>query len=278
MNDDVSDIIARYNANPQDEQERLERHQLEHDLTWVYLEKYLPARGTILELGAATGRYTVELARRGYEVTAVDFAAELLAENKKRLESAGALSNVKYLVSDARDLSQLKDVCFDAILLMGPLYHLVELSDRKLAVKQASEHLKTNGILIASFISRFGILADIIKKDPDWINQAADVESIIERGRDLDDYPRGGFRGYFCDPGEIIPFFSEFDYEALTLAAVEPCIAADDLSYNNLDTEIRKKWLNLFFSISTHPALLGGSGFIVCRAKGKPLCQMRPPG
>ena len=72
MSDDVSDIAAYYNTDPERERSRLERHQLEHDLTRRYLNQYLPPQGSILEIGEATRRYTLELAKRGYHVTAVD--------------------------------------------------------------------------------------------------------------------------------------------------------------------------------------------------------------
>lgn len=259
MADDLSDIIARYNADPQEEHERLQRHQLELDLTWRYLKSYLPKHGNILEVGAATGRYTLELAKLGYQVTAVDIAAALLAENKKNLEGSGVSEQVEWVVADARDLSSLQEKEFDVVLLMGPLYHLVEAADRRKAIAQACRHLKKGGLLISSFISRFGIMADLIKKDPEWITKHEDVQSIVQRGRDLEDYPKGGFRGYFCDPAEIGPMFSEFDLEPLVLAAVEPCIAADDESYNGLPEELKKQWLDLFFELSSQSSLLGAS-------------------
>lgn len=78
MLDDVRDIAEFYDSNPNVEHRRLEQHQLEHDLTWRYLHEYLPAQGAILEVGAATGRFTSELARQGYQVTAVDLSAALI--------------------------------------------------------------------------------------------------------------------------------------------------------------------------------------------------------
>ena len=54
MIDDVSDIAALYNSDPEREHCRLEQHQLEYDLTWRYLNRYLPSQGSILEVGAAT--------------------------------------------------------------------------------------------------------------------------------------------------------------------------------------------------------------------------------
>ena len=44
MIDDVTDIAKFYNSDPEEEHSRLERHQLEHDLTWRYLNQYLPSQ------------------------------------------------------------------------------------------------------------------------------------------------------------------------------------------------------------------------------------------
>ena len=81
MIDDVDDIAEHYDTDPHEEERRLEEHQLEHDLTWRYLNQYLPTRGSILEVGAATGRYTRQLAKRGYAVTAVDLSAALIEQS-----------------------------------------------------------------------------------------------------------------------------------------------------------------------------------------------------
>jgi SAM-dependent methyltransferase len=70
VRDDISDIAASYDRSVEDEDARLERHQLEYDLTWRYLTRYLPPVCSILEIGAGTGRYTLALCRRGYSVTA----------------------------------------------------------------------------------------------------------------------------------------------------------------------------------------------------------------
>lgn len=60
MNDDRRDVVAMYDRSTEMEHERLDRHQLEYELTWKYLSNYLPETGPILEIGAATGRYTLE--------------------------------------------------------------------------------------------------------------------------------------------------------------------------------------------------------------------------
>lgn len=166
MSDDVSDIAAYYNADPEREHWRLERHQLEYDLTWRYLNQYLPSQGSILEVGAATGRYTLELVKRGYKLTAVDLSAALIEECRQIIADEGLESQVRLVLADARDLGTVDETDFDAVLLMGPLYHLIEEADRKLALKESFERLRGGGILFSSFISRFGIMGDLIRKDP----------------------------------------------------------------------------------------------------------------
>ena len=57
MIDDVSDIIAMYDRDPDNEHQRLERHQLEHELTWRTLDWFLPPEGSILEICSAQNNY-----------------------------------------------------------------------------------------------------------------------------------------------------------------------------------------------------------------------------
>lgn len=259
MKDDIRDIAEHYDSDPERENTRLERHQLERDLTWCYLNQYLPAHGSILEVGAATGGYTLELAKRGYSITAVDLSAANIELCRKRLTGEGLQGQVDLVLADARDLSEVTARGFDVVLLMGPLYHLVEETDRKVALQEVFDRLRTGGILFSSFISRFGIMGDLLRNVPDWIEDQAEVESILQRGRDPHDYPRGGFRGYFVKVSEIAPLHEAIGFETLTLAGVEPAISADDESYNRLQGKQRQLWLDLFYRISTESTIIGAS-------------------
>lgn len=269
MVDDVSDIANYYNANPEGEHVRLERHQLEYDLTWRYFDRYLPARGSILEVGAATGRYTVPLAKRGYRLTAVDMSAALLEMCRLNLVNEGLESRVHLVVADARDLGEVTEKQFDAVLLMGPLYHLVEEADRKSALKEAFERLRVGGILFSAFISRFGVLCDLIKDMPAWIEEQADVRSMLERGRRADDTRRGGFRGYFAKVSEIAPLHEAIGFETVTVVGVEPAISADDESYNQLQGKQRQLWLDLLYEISAEGSIAGASRHLLYIGKKK---------
>ncbi len=256
--DDIGDVRDFYQRELEHEDARLTRHQLEFEITWRYLMRHLPPGGKILEVGAATGRYTLELARAGHPVTAVDLTPALLDFNRQRIEAAG-LGGVRFIAADARDLSAVTEQDYDAVLLMGPLYHLVVEGDRQLALQQALGRLKAGGVIFSAFISRYGILGDLLKNVPAWIEDQPEVKDLIARGRDPEDYPRGGFRGYFARVDEIAPLHEALGVETITLAGVEPGISADDESYNALQGHLRELWLDLFFTVSTEPSILGAS-------------------
>ena len=259
MKDDISDIAAMYDRSVETEHSRLDRHQLEYDVTWRYLTRYLPPAGSILEIGAATGRYTLALCRRGYSVTAVDLSAALLEECRRRLAAERLDSQARFVVADARDLHAVADTGFDAVLLMGPLYHLVVEEDRREALRQATDRLRNGGLVVSAFLSRLDILGDMMKRMPEWIEHREQGGTLLKRGRRPDDLPRGGFRGYFARVSEIRPLHEELGIQTLVLAGVEPAISADDESYNKLQAPQRDLWLDLLFDVSSDETTVGAS-------------------
>jgi len=259
MRDDISDIAASYDRGVEDEDSRLVLHQLEYDLTWRYLRRYLPPAGSILEIGAGTGRYTLALCRRGYCVTAVDLSAALLERCKLRLEASRLHGQVQFVVADARDLHEVPTTAFDAVLLMGPLYHLVFEEDRRQAVRQAADRLRSGGLLFSTHLSRLGILGDLMRRMPEWIERGEEVRFLLDRGRRPDGLPRGGFRGYFARVSEIRLLHEALGIQTLVLAGVEPAISADDESYNKLQTPRRDLWLDLLLEVSSDETTVGAS-------------------
>jgi S-adenosylmethionine-dependent methyltransferase len=259
MRDDIGDIADWYDRAVEAEDARLEQHQLEHDLTWRYLARYLPPAGSILEIGAATGRYTLGLCERGYTVTAVELSTALMERCKQRLAAEGLEGRAHCIVADARDLAAVPGTAFDAVLLMGPLYHLIFEDDRRRALREAVDRLRPGGLLVSAHLSRLGVLGDLLKRTPAWIENDAEVRSLLDNGRRPDDAPRGGFRGYFARVAEIVPLHEGLGLETLILAAVEPAISADDASYNALPPRLRERWLDLLFAVSADPTTVGAS-------------------
>jgi SAM-dependent methyltransferase len=133
--------------------------RLELVRTLELLERFLPPPpADVLDVGGGPGAYAARLARAGYRVRLVD----LLASHVEQARAAAAAQPEHAFeaeVGDARTLAR-PDESADAVLLMGPLYHLTERADRLAALREARRVLRPGGHLAAVAISRFASLLD----------------------------------------------------------------------------------------------------------------------
>ena len=67
------------------------------------------------------------------------------------------------MVADARDMASVPESDFDAVLLMGPLYHLVLRDNRLKALREALARLKPGGVVFSGLVSRFGIMGHLLR-------------------------------------------------------------------------------------------------------------------
>lgn len=166
-----------------DEAERLKtpKGQLEFGRTCRLLERGLPpAPAQIADIGGGPGLYAEWLGQRGYSVHLFDPAPLHIEQASQRL---APYADCQAVQAEARQLP-LADQSMDAVLLMGPLYHLVYAMERQQALREALRVLKPGGILFATAISRFAYLLDGLWRghfnDPDFV---ASVREGLEDGR-----------------------------------------------------------------------------------------------
>ncbi len=116
-------IREYYKKNSINEWKRLVRdpfHRLEFETTMHFLKKYLPKKGLILDAGGGPGRYTIELAKLGYDVVLLDFVPELLQIAKKKIKREKVQDKVKQIVeASIDDLSIFENGSFDSVLCLG---------------------------------------------------------------------------------------------------------------------------------------------------------------
>lgn len=152
-----TEIVSSF-YNQVDEDSRLQRSrhgQLEYAVTMNYIHCFAAPGSRVLEVGAGTGRYSVALAREGFQVTAV----ELVESNYAILQkNSMGIENLEAVQGDATDLSRFADQPFDITLVLGPLYHLYEQEDIHKAIDEAIRVTKKGGIIFFAFISVFGIM------------------------------------------------------------------------------------------------------------------------
>jgi SAM-dependent methyltransferase len=146
MAPEPSIVESYYDDSAEREWARLERHRTEFAVTMRALSEYLPpAPATVLDTGGGPGRYSIALAQMGYTVTLLDLSSGSLEYARGKAAEA-EVELAAYVHGDALDLSHIPEESYDAVLLMGPLYHLLEEADRRRAVCEARRVLKTGGI------------------------------------------------------------------------------------------------------------------------------------
>ena len=144
------ELMTRLYENYDEEGRLLTRHgSVEFFTTMHYIDKYLRPGMRILEVGAATGRYSHTLARRGFRVDAVELVQHNI-DIFNSLTQPGEEITIRQ--GDARDLSCFEDGNYDMVLLLGPMYHLFTEEDQLRALSEALRVLKKGGLLFAAYI------------------------------------------------------------------------------------------------------------------------------
>lgn len=233
--------------------------------------RFLPVPpGVVLDVGGGPGRYACWLAGLGYEVHLIDPVERhvMQAREASRAQPEHLLAGAR--VGDARSLDQA-DWSANTVLLMGPLYHLTDRSDRLAALGEAHRVLKPGGVVIAKAINRFASLLDGLTEgyidDPDFVPiLRRDLVDGQHRGL-ADDF--GYFTtGYFHRPEELEAEVREAGFEPLGTYAVQgPGAAATDLDGRMCDPEKRAQLLDLIRSVEEEPTLLGMSAHFVVVAR-----------
>jgi SAM-dependent methyltransferase len=125
-----------------------------------------------------TGRYMIELLKRGCRATLVELSPENVAFAKARLTENDLKADAVF-VGDARDLPSLPRQHFDGILALGPLYHLTERGERVAFLRDARSLLRPNGILIAAYLNAWGIARSLLTDAPMWFADGKNVERLL---------------------------------------------------------------------------------------------------
>jgi SAM-dependent methyltransferase len=202
------------------ERDRLQGDALELTRTLELLADALPRPpARLLDVGGGPGIYADRLTRAGYEVALVD-VVPVHVEQAREL-AAGRFS---VELGDACDLAAYADEAFDAVLLLGPLYHLTERDDRVRALAEARRVVRKGGVVAAVAISRFASLLDGTVRgyleDPRFVEI---VQRDLAEGqhRNPDDVEGWFTTAFFHLPQELCQEIEESGLEIERVAGVE---------------------------------------------------------
>ena len=210
-----------YDDHATQEWERLDniRCKIEFASTLHLIEKYFPKQGRICDIGGGPGRYTIELARRGYQATLLDISEEEIKLAGSRLDELGL--QAEFIVGDACHLNQFALGLFDAALLMGPMYHVIDSQDRHRILIQLKGILKPNGIAIIAYLNSWGLIRTGIVDFPHWYKEKSKLSSLLYEltfeGQALSDFTEC----YWSTPEAALQEIQKAGFKVISYAGAE---------------------------------------------------------
>ena len=251
-------VLTDFYTNYDEEGRLLSKHgQVEFLTTMRYIEKYLRPGMWILEIGAATGRYSHTLARQGYRVDAVELVQHNIDLFEKYTQPG---ENVTIRQGNAKDLHFLEDGSYDITLLLGPMYHLFTEEDQLQALRETFRVTKKGGIVFTAYCG----------------NDATMVQYCFGRGMiRLEHYQNLIDMETFkasSDPAELFQLYRKEDIDALMeqIPSQRLHYVGTDMATNymrqtvdEMDEELYRLYLKYHFAICERSDMVGTSHHIL---------------
>ncbi len=257
------DVARHYNSDLTFDYEsvRLTKHaSIEFALTTRYLNKMIPDGSIVVDVGVGTGHYAELLAKRGCTIYLVDLSQRLLEAAHTRLKNCHCDRQILGIYNiSATNLNPLKAGVCDAVLLLGPLYHLCSLEERKLAVAEVARILKPDGIIFAAGINRLAYFREQFRShSQQGLSRQKFHQQFLKDGNsDPVNTPPLGY-AHLTNSEEFLQLFTA-SFEQITLIGVESFTAPFPTTGNTLSQRELEAWIDLVEATGTTPEGLGMS-------------------
>ena len=252
-----------YNKFNEDKRLSSRHGQVEYTVSMHYIHQYLKEQMEItgkkkqelriLDIGAATGGYSIPLSEEGYDVTAVELVKHNISRLKQKCDGVTAFQR------DARNLRGLESEAYDLTLLFGPMYHLKTREDQRKALLEAKRVTRPGGVILVAYImNEYSVITYAFKE--------RHIREALMNGM-LDE-------SYHCTEkaNPLYSFMRLEDIESLngeTGLKREKIIAVDGAAnyirpvLNALDEEEFQMFLDYQLSVCERTDLMGASGHTV---------------
>jgi len=231
----------------------------------LFLKKYLPKKGLILDAGGGPGRYTIELTKKGYDIVLLDLVKENLKFAKKQIKRSKVEKKVRDIVQgDIRNLSKFKDNTFDAVLCLGgPLSHIKTKKQRDKAISELIRVAKPKAPIFISVFGKFGKLIRAPRYWPKKIKKSKFFFTLVDKGDNIS--WREKYYAHYFTIQEIEGMFKRNDFKMLTLVGLEGLGSCYTEEINKLSKNKKawRNWLKMHHKLCTHPTVVGISVHIL---------------
>ncbi|MCQ6563511.1 class I SAM-dependent methyltransferase [Paenibacillus mendelii] len=252
--DSIEIVRKFYDETVNYEWKRLDRHQVEYELSKRYITRYVKPNDKVCDLGGGPGKYSLYLSQIGCQVTLADLSQNNVdfALNKAR-ELGLPLNGLR---ADCRHLPAIEDEQYDHVLCMGPMYHLKDECDRITTINECLRILKPNGTLFVAFVSSYSFVWDYLIQDPSMIlneEKRSQLNAIVD---DANFTGHGFSENFFIRPRDVLPFFQPFHLEKLHLLNCESFLYLREAELLSQSHEVVSAWLDLAEQVCEREDLL----------------------
>jgi ubiquinone/menaquinone biosynthesis C-methylase UbiE len=261
-------IAQAYDAGVEEEYNRLTENPLreaEYQLIVELLDEYIPDGSTIIDIGSGPGRYAEHLLQRNCKVGVVDLSAKSLKAFSDRMENTQCQSNIVFnQVSCATRLDWIADHSADAILLMGPLYHLITEEHRTVALAHCHRILKPGGYLFSVFLSPFPTtIPPSLHPSKDHFSGNNPITHTSFMGFQVPQFR--------CWPNEAKSIMSANNFETLRIRNIDGTASflPDSHWEGSWPEQMKKELINSLLETCEEPGVLGITHQYISVAKAK---------
>jgi len=241
--EEFRDVRKYYDTHVTEEDERLEENVFELPVTFKFLDKYLKPGARVLDMACGTGKYAAELIERDVKVGLNDLSEKNMEMARARL---GAHPNIIHSeVSNAVNSGLWEKEEWDAILLLGPLYHMTNRKNRLAILEKARHAVSRDGYIFTAFMSRTAALLNGLKNNPSGILKQRGALQLWQTGTD-DEFIEATpwfVNAHFAFPEEVESLVREAWLEPVHLAGIEGIFGERMDLYHKLDPELKHAWM-----------------------------------
>lgn len=252
-----------------DEKNRLQNDnsgKLEFAMTMKILEKYLPNESVILDLGGGAGAYSFPLAKKGYKLYLADLSEDLISQAKEQKITENNQNIISCDVVNATNLSIYENNQFDVVLLFGPLYHLLEETERNQCIREINRVLKPGGKVFASFIPYLAgsiAIVDRYFRHPEQVD-INNLSEVFKTGKFNNSSSKGFQEGYYPTTEEIKKLFLNNGFNKILIRSIRGFgYEKEDSIYNIENKEMFDKVIELIDQTSDNQSIIDMCGHAI---------------
>ncbi len=155
--------------------------------------------------------------------------------------SKSGLKAEEYLCLDAINLASLNPNHYDAVLLLGPLYHITKKADRIKVLEDTKRILKRNGIAIIAYLNSWGVLKAGLSEFPERLDRNNYLRQFLEEAS-FENGIEGFTVAHFTLPEVAISEVESVGFKVISYAGCESFAGGMSKLINEIEEKFPKSY------------------------------------